>query len=78
MREQQQVARILIADNHQLLADGCKSLLEPEFLVVGTVADSRQVARRGGRIEPGYYPHGYLHAALEWARCWRTSQEEKS
>ena len=52
MREQQQVARILIADNHQLLADGCKSLLEPEFLVVGTVADSRQVANAVAELNP--------------------------
>jgi DNA-binding NarL/FixJ family response regulator len=33
MREQKPSARILIADDHQLLADACKSLLEPEFQV---------------------------------------------
>ncbi len=43
MREQRPTARILIADDHQLLADACKSLLEPEFLVVGTVTDGRHV-----------------------------------
>ena len=34
--------RILIADD-QLLADACKTILEPEFQVVGTVADGRYV-----------------------------------
>ena len=52
MREQRQGVRILIADNHQLLADGCKSLLEPEFFVVGTVADSRQVAEAVAELKP--------------------------
>ena len=52
MREQRQGVRILIADDHQLLADGCKSLLEPEFLVVGTVADGRQVADAVAELKP--------------------------
>ena len=43
MREQRPAARILIADDHQLLADACKTILEPEFQVVGTVADGRYV-----------------------------------
>jgi DNA-binding NarL/FixJ family response regulator len=33
--------RILIADDHQILAEGLRSLLEPEFEVVGVVADGR-------------------------------------
>ena len=52
MREQRPAARILIADDHQLLADACKNLLEPEFLVVGTVADGRQVADAVARFKP--------------------------
>jgi DNA-binding NarL/FixJ family response regulator len=44
MREQRPAARILIADDHQLLADACKNLLEPEFLVVGIVSDGRDLA----------------------------------
>jgi hypothetical protein len=35
--------RILIADDHQLLADACKSLLQPEFEVVGIVTDGRSL-----------------------------------
>ena len=30
-------SRLLIADDHTLLAEACKSLLEPEFQVVGVV-----------------------------------------
>jgi DNA-binding NarL/FixJ family response regulator len=43
MREQRPAARIVIADDHQLLADACKNLLEPEFLVVGIVTDGRDL-----------------------------------
>jgi DNA-binding NarL/FixJ family response regulator len=43
---------ILIADDHQLLADACKSLLEREFQVVGTVADGRHVADAAVEFKP--------------------------
>jgi DNA-binding NarL/FixJ family response regulator len=43
VRESRPAARILIADDHQLVADGCKNLLEPEFLVVGVVTDGRDL-----------------------------------
>jgi DNA-binding NarL/FixJ family response regulator len=52
MREQRPAARILIADDHQLLADACKNLLEPEFLVVGTVADGRDLADAVAALRP--------------------------
>jgi DNA-binding NarL/FixJ family response regulator len=32
-------ARLLIADDHKLIAEACKKLLEPEFDVVGVVTD---------------------------------------
>jgi DNA-binding NarL/FixJ family response regulator len=35
--------RVLIADDHQILAEGLRSLLEPEFEVVGVVADGREL-----------------------------------
>jgi DNA-binding NarL/FixJ family response regulator len=63
MREQRPSARILIADDHQLLADACKNFLEPEFLVVGTVADGRYVADAVAELKPDiilldiYMPH---------------------
>ena len=30
-------ARVLIADDHQILAEGVRGLLEPEFEVIGVV-----------------------------------------
>jgi DNA-binding NarL/FixJ family response regulator len=35
--------RILIADDHQILAEGLRGLLVPEFEVVGVVADGREL-----------------------------------
>lgn len=36
-----QHSRILIADDHKLIADLYKKLLEPEFAVVATVTNGR-------------------------------------
>jgi DNA-binding NarL/FixJ family response regulator len=52
VREQRAVARILIADDHQLLADACKNLLEPEFLVAGIVTDGRHLADAVAECKP--------------------------
>src|SRR5580698_4746060 len=52
VREQRPAARILIADDHQLLADACKSLLEPEFSVVGIVTDGRHIADAVAELKP--------------------------
>jgi DNA-binding NarL/FixJ family response regulator len=63
MREQKPSARILIADDHQLLADACKSLLEPEFQVVGIVLDGRHLIAAAAELKPEiiildiYMPH---------------------
>jgi len=52
VREQRPAARILIADDHQLMADACKNLLEPEFLVVGIVTDGRHLADAVAEFKP--------------------------
>jgi DNA-binding NarL/FixJ family response regulator len=63
MREQKPLARILIADDHQLVADACKSLLEPEFQVVGIVTDGRSLITTAAQLKPDivildiYMPH---------------------
>ena len=63
MREQKAAARILIADDHQLLADACKSLLEPEFQVVGIVTDGHRLIAAAAEFKPDiiildiYMPH---------------------
>jgi DNA-binding NarL/FixJ family response regulator len=43
---------ILIADDHTLVADLCKKLLETEFDVVGTVCDGRALVRRAVDLRP--------------------------
>jgi DNA-binding NarL/FixJ family response regulator len=63
VREHRPSARILVADDHQLLADACKSLLEPEFQVVGIVTDGRRLIDFAVELRPDiilldiYMPH---------------------
>jgi DNA-binding NarL/FixJ family response regulator len=63
LREQKPSARILIADDHRLVADACKSLLEPEFQVVGIVTDGRCLIHLAVELNPDiiildiYMPH---------------------
>jgi DNA-binding NarL/FixJ family response regulator len=45
-------ARILIADDHNLVAELCKRLLESEFDVVGVVSDGRAMVRAAGELKP--------------------------
>jgi DNA-binding NarL/FixJ family response regulator len=45
-------ARLLIADDHTLLAEACKSLLEPEFEVVGIVNNGRALLRLACELKP--------------------------
>jgi DNA-binding NarL/FixJ family response regulator len=44
--------RILIADDHTLIAELCKRLLETEFEVVGTVGDGRALVRAAAVLKP--------------------------
>jgi DNA-binding NarL/FixJ family response regulator len=77
MTEQKSAARILIADDHQLLSDACRSLLEPEFQVVATVTDGRRLMTAAAALNPDviildiYMPHlngldagGQIHAKM--------------
>src|SRR5262245_19898080 len=45
-------SRVLIADDHTLVAELCKHLLEPEFKVVGIVADGRALVRAASQLMP--------------------------
>jgi len=45
-------ARVLIADDHQILAEGVRGLLEPEFEVVGVVADGRELIAAATQHRP--------------------------
>jgi DNA-binding NarL/FixJ family response regulator len=44
--------RILIADDHTLVADLCRKLLETEFEVVGIVNDGRAMVRTAAELKP--------------------------
>jgi DNA-binding NarL/FixJ family response regulator len=44
--------RILMADDHLMLLEAFKALLEPEFEVVGTVTDGRMLLEEFARLHP--------------------------
>src|SRR2546423_4531603 len=50
--ERRNRARLLIADDHTLLAEACKSLLEPEFEVVGIVKNGRALGQEARDLKP--------------------------
>src|SRR5580658_10847 len=45
-------SRILIADDHTLIADLCRKLLETEFEVVGIVNNGRAMVRTAAELKP--------------------------
>jgi len=58
--------RVLLADDHALVVDGLRRILEPECEVVGAVEDGRSLLAGRGTTEPGHHPARYLHAPVEW------------
>ena len=44
--------RVLVADDHKILAEGLRSLLEPEFELVGIVADGREMLAAARELRP--------------------------
>jgi len=46
------LARVLIADDHRLVAETVKSTLEPEFEVVGVVTDGRALLQSAFSLKP--------------------------
>jgi DNA-binding NarL/FixJ family response regulator len=44
--------RLLLADDHTLIAQACKALLEPEFEVVSIVPDGRALLRAAAQFKP--------------------------
>ena len=46
------MGRILIADDHKLMAEVCQKILEPEFEVVGTVGNGRELLVTALKLEP--------------------------
>ena len=44
--------RVLLADDHKIVLEGLKSLLEPEFDLVGTVEDGIALVKEAERLHP--------------------------
>lgn len=44
--------RVLLADDHQMLVDALKRILEPRCEVVGTVSDGRELLKAAARLQP--------------------------
>ena len=44
--------RVFLADDHRILAEGVRGLLEPEFELVGIVADGRELVEAALRLRP--------------------------
>ncbi len=49
---ERQKPRLLLADDHTLIAQGCKSFLEPEFEVVAVVNDGRAMIEAAIKLRP--------------------------
>ena len=45
-------SRILIADDHNLMAELCNGMLEKEFDVIGVVSDGRALVRTASELKP--------------------------
>ena len=45
-------SRIVIADDHNILVEGVRRLLEAEYDIAGTAADGREVVEMSCRLEP--------------------------
>jgi DNA-binding NarL/FixJ family response regulator len=44
--------RVLLADDHEILVDGLKSVLEPHYEVVGAVLDGRALLEAAAKLQP--------------------------
>jgi DNA-binding NarL/FixJ family response regulator len=44
--------RVLLADDHEILVDGLKSVLEPEYEVVGIALDGRALLEAAAKLQP--------------------------
>jgi DNA-binding NarL/FixJ family response regulator len=44
--------RVLVADDHQMLLDALKRVLEPRCEVVGTVSDGRELLKAAAKLQP--------------------------
>ena len=61
-------ARVLLADDHKIVVEGLRSLLEAEFELAGAVDDGRALVAAALKLQPDVIVARHLHAAAEWDR----------
>ena len=54
--------RVLLADDHKIILNGLRSLLEPEFELVGKVEDGRALVSAAEKLRPECDSGGYFDA----------------
>ena len=54
--------------------EGLRSILAPEFELVGIVEDGRELVEAANRLEPDIIVADISHAAPEWTRCRRPTE----
>jgi DNA-binding NarL/FixJ family response regulator len=52
MEEAERRPRVLLADDHTLVAEGLRRLLEPEFELLGVVSDGRSLLQAAQELDP--------------------------
>ena len=55
--------RLLLADDHKIVVEGLRSLLDPEFELVGTVGDGRALVEAAQASEEDLLPIGLCNGA---------------
>ena len=67
--------RVLLADDHRMLAEGLKSLLAVEFDLVGVVEDGRAMVEAAKTLKPDVIVADITMPSPEWHRGLRGDQE---
>ncbi len=68
-------SRVLIADDHSMVVEGLRVLLEPEYEIVGTVADGRAVLPAVKELKPHLVIIDISMPSLNGLDCARLIQE---
>jgi len=60
--------RVLIADDHAVVAEGLCSILQKSCDVIGIVRDGRELLVEAPKLKPDLIVLGHRHACPEWSR----------
>jgi DNA-binding NarL/FixJ family response regulator len=70
--------RVLLADDHRVVAEGLRGLLEPQFAVVGIVADGRELLTAAKTLDPDVVVLDVSMPALNGIDAARVLRDAKS